>query len=125
MPPAQNDEDTSDEVGKKRPRQEASSSSSSEDDEEQVAAPQPKRKSRSNSKASKKQAPPQKYGEYTLKYQDDKSGSKYIHPTAVRFTLHAVEDLARDTIASVSKSLKDDGEQVRYKYWKKQSFFIR
>jgi hypothetical protein len=55
----------------------------------------------------------QSWGEYTLQFQDDKTGRKNIHPSALRFTLKLVGDLARDTSTSVSKSLYDDGELVR------------
>lgn len=99
---------------KKRSRREESS-----DDEEEQAAAAPRRKTRGRPRKTPKRPPQEKqlekWGDYTLKYQDDQSGNRYIHPTALRFTLGIVEDLARDSTDTVSKSLKDDGEMVSEK----------
>ena len=92
-------------AARKRQRQEQASDS---------ATDEPPRARRARSpRTSSPGAQLEKWGDYTLKYQDDNTGSRYIHPTALRFTLNIVEDLARDTTTSVSKSLKDDGELVR------------
>jgi hypothetical protein len=80
---------------------------SSSSSEEPVVAPK-KRRGRPPRKRSYSQI--QAWGDYTLQFQDDKTGRKNIHPSALRFTRKLVEDLARDTCVSVAKSLQDDGE---------------
>ena len=91
---------------------------SSSSSEEPVVAPKKRRGRPPRKPKERRGRPPRKpsysqiqaWGDYTLQFQDDKTGRKNIHPSALRFTRKLVEDLARDTCVSVAKSLQDDGE---------------
>lgn len=88
----------------------SSSSSSSEDDNYLQA---PKRKGKTTKSYSRQEDDDNEIsGDYTPKYKDDKTGTRPLHPTALRFTLGIAEDLARQTATIVAKSLEDDGEVV-------------
>jgi len=99
-------------TSKKRSRREASYYSFDEEDA-QAPLPRKPRGSRPRKTPKEPEQELEKWGDYTLKYQDDETGSRNIHPAALRFTLDICQDLARETTASVAKSLKDDGELVR------------
>ena len=103
-------------VGVAKKKRSFSEDSSSSSDDGLFNEAQTRKPRRGRPKRPRSHVPVEKFGDYILKYQDDKTGSRNIHPTALRFALGIVEDLARDTTASVSKSLRDDGELVSENY---------
>ena len=53
-------------------------------------------------------------GCYVFQFQDDKTGRKYVHPSAMRFALRIMDDEAQETIQSVLQSLKENGQLVSF-----------
>ena len=47
-----------------------------------------------------------------LQFQDDRTGRKLVHPSALRYSLKLVEEEAQLTTKSVSRSLLQSGEVV-------------
>ena len=86
------------------------SSSSFYDDEIVVRRKKINRK-RSRPTASRPQVQ-QQLRPLVLQFQDDRTGRKLIHPSALRYSLKLVEEEAQLTTKSVSRSLLQSGEVV-------------
>lgn len=54
-------------------------------------------------------------GCYVFQFQDDKTGRKYVHPSAMRFALRIMDDEAQESTQSVLQSLKENGQLVSFR----------